>query len=306
MTCFHPLEAWQKNGIGKAIFNPPPVGERLLYRKLSLPCGQCVGCRLERSRQWATRCVHEASLYENNCFITLTYDDEHINQRSTLVKKDFQDFMKRLRKKIEPNRVRFFHCGEYGDINGRPHYHAILFNYDFPDRVLYRTGGSGFPVYVSNILCDLWPFGLSFVGDVSFESCAYVARYCLKKVTGDSADEHYSRVDPETGEVYKILPEYTTMSRRPGIGEQWLQKYHSEVSANNGRVRARGHWSAMPRYYRDHFGDIDPQEGLRLASLKREQAEEYYNGEDVTPERLSVREELQKIRLKNLPRPLDI
>ena len=136
MPCFHPLEGyWSKdrNPSGKRslTFN---AREAFTDKKIDVPCGRCVGCRLERSRQWAIRCVHEASLYDNNCFITLTYDSDHVPSDGSLRVEDFQNFMKRLRKSVAPRRVRFFHCGEYGERGDRPHYHAILFNLDFDDR----------------------------------------------------------------------------------------------------------------------------------------------------------------------------
>ena len=120
-----------------------------------MPCGQCIGCRLERSRQWAIRCVHEASLWPDNCFVTLTFDDDNIISSGSLVKADFQKFMKRLRKRFGKG-VRYFHCGEYGDLLGRPHHHACLFNFSFPDRYLWSSSG-GVNLYRSPTLEELWP-----------------------------------------------------------------------------------------------------------------------------------------------------
>ena len=229
MPCFSPLKGWyskDRTKLGKRsiVFNPR---DGLLDRPIAVPCGQCIGCRLERSRQWATRCVHEASLHENNCFITLTYDDAHLPSDLSLNLVHFQKFMKRLRKRFGDG-IRFFHCGEYGENFGRPHYHACLFNFDLPDRVLWSTR-SGVNLYTSHILSSLWPFGFVTVGDVTFESAAYVARYVMKKVTGKNAQDHYEWVHPITGQVYERAPEYVTMSRRPGIGKGWLEKYMSDV-----------------------------------------------------------------------------
>ena len=142
MPCYHPLSAYhivpQSGNDFRGEISFPEPKTNLQYHQVNLPCGQCVGCRLERSRQWAMRCVHESQLYEKNCFITLTYNNDFIPPGNTLVVKHFQDFMKRLRKKYGDG-IRFFHCGEYGEKTGRPHYHAILFNHDFDDKYYWRT-----------------------------------------------------------------------------------------------------------------------------------------------------------------------
>ena len=159
MPCFHPLTAYQSSD-GSISFVERKGGD--IVRSLSLPCGQCVGCRLERSRQWAMRCMHEASLYSRNCFITLTYNNEHLPSDNSLQYPDFQKFMKRLRKRFNgvdrsanPDSndqfpIRFYMCGEYGETFGRPHYHACLFNFDFPDKTLYRRSPSGSFIYRSS------------------------------------------------------------------------------------------------------------------------------------------------------------
>ena len=234
MPCYSPLQAWrsrQTNPSGKRgmVFSP----EKALAPDdpMDIACGQCIGCRLERSRQWAVRCVHEASLYEDNCFITLTFDDENLNKRENPLSvdvSDFQKFMKRLRKKYGKG-IRFFHCGEYGDLYGRPHYHACLFNHDFDDRRLYSVRDD-VRLYTSESLQELWPFGFSSVGDVTFDSAAYVARYIMKKINGENAWHHYSEIDFDTGEIInQRKPEYTTMSRRPGIGKGWYEKFKNDL-----------------------------------------------------------------------------
>lgn len=168
---------------------------------LELPCGQCIGCRLERSRQWAMRCMHEASLYDQNSFITLTYDDSNIPNGGSLNYDDFQRFMKRLRK-YAGVRLRFYMGGEYGEQLSRPHYHACIFGYDFPDKIYYKKTSSGERIHTSKILQKLWPYGLSSVGNVTFESAAYIARYCVQKVTGQAADAHYTHITDD-GEIIK-------------------------------------------------------------------------------------------------------
>ena len=152
MVCYHPITAWRSlegrgaNGKWPLVFNKR---DGYCDLEVQVPCGQCVGCRLERSRQWAIRCVHEASLHSRNCFITLTYDDAHLPGIS-LVPRDYVLFMKRLRKMFGAG-IRFFHCGEYGSINFRPHHHAIIFNFDFEDKVLWSVR-SGVRLYRSAAL----------------------------------------------------------------------------------------------------------------------------------------------------------
>ena len=234
MTCYHPMEGYRgkeitKTGKRKIVFNAnDALGTCSLFR-VTLPCGQCIGCRLERSRQWAIRCVHEASLYDDNCFITLTYSDENLPPYGSLVKKDFQDFMKRLRKRF--SNVRYYHCGEYGSKTKRPHYHAILFNIDFPDKELLTINNDQ-RLYTSEILSKIWGKGICSIGSVTFESAAYVARYIMKKANGDDAELKYCHVDDD-GVWNSIEPEYTTMSRRPGIGKEWFDKFKSDVYPND-------------------------------------------------------------------------
>ena len=203
MACFHPITAWRANvGVNAGTGKVPIVFKKeygLPETEMQVPCGQCIGCRLERSRQWAIRCVHEASLYPINCFITLTYSPEYedrlrislpdietgevVGSQLSLTsqcKRDYVLFMKRLRKKFGEG-IRFFHCGEYGEENGRPHHHAIIFNHDFADKKVWKTN-NGVVLYRSKMLEELWPYGFATVGCVSFESAAYVARYITKKV----------------------------------------------------------------------------------------------------------------------------
>jgi hypothetical protein len=232
MPCYSPLDGWlskDRNPSGKRsiVFTK---SEALVDRPVKLPCGRCIGCRLEKSRQWAVRMMHEASLYEENCFITLTY--EKMPPNDSLNKKHFQDFMKRLRKAYGGRTIRYFHCGEYGENFGRPHYHAILFNLDFNDKK-YWSIVNGNKYYTSEKLNKIWGKGYCIIGSVSFDSAAYVARYVTKKITGEAAFEHYTDFDRETGEITRERdPEYATMSRRPGIGSVWLDKFKTDVYPN--------------------------------------------------------------------------
>lgn len=335
MVCFHPLDATRIQTLSerpelrhinksKISFRP---SDRPLGVPIKLPCGQCHGCRLERSRQWAVRCMHEASLHNRNCFITLTFSPEYLATRKnewSLDVRDFQLFMKRLRKRFGSG-IRFYHCGEYGQmcgncdrslfycqcgvntlrVLGRPHYHACLFGFDFPDKQLFRVTPTGNLLYTSEALDDLWScprtgmsMGFSTIGDVTFESAAYVARYIMKKITGDAADDHYFRYD--TGEVLK--PEYTTMSRRPGIARGWLDKYmddvypHDFVIVNGKKVRP-------PRYYDGVLRTERPYSFDDVKFLREENAKKHLD--ETTPERLQVREAVLLQSLKLLPRDKD-
>ena len=216
MPCYHPIRGYRSKDVN------PSTGRRSIVfnkkngyedRPVDIRCGQCIGCRLDRSKEWAVRCWHEASLYDENCFITLTYRNEDLPHPPSVDVRAFQLFMKRLRKKYAPKKIRFFHCGEYGDDNNRPHYHAILFNHDFGDKVLWRKSSSGDPLYTSSELAELWPFGFSSIGQASYQSAAYVARYIMKKVTGEPAETHYDWVDPVTGEIHGLRPEYVKIGR---------------------------------------------------------------------------------------------
>lgn len=261
MPCNRPLKAWYSSKVN-------PTGKKSLVfavkkdggcrrvphdyadRALSVRCGQCLGCRLEHSRSWAVRCVHEASLHERNCFITLTFDDNNLRPTGSLDKADFPKFMKRLRKRFFGNgksEVRYFHCGEYGEKFKRPHHHACLFGFDFPDKELWSVRDN-VKLYRSRVLEELWPFGFCTIGDVTFESAAYVARYVTKKITGSQARDHYGT----------LVPEYLTMSRRPAIGRGWIDKFKKDVYPDDFLV-IRGNKKCKPaRYYDRRFEVTDP------------------------------------------------
>ncbi len=263
MTCYTPLNGYRSR-------TPNPSGRRgvvfstndgFIDLPVEIPCGQCTGCRLERSRQWAMRCMHEAQLHDDNCFITLTYDEEHLPKNSSLDKKAFPKFMKRLRKKYPHERIRYYHAGEYGDQFGRPHYHSCIFGFDFPDKNHWTTR-KNIPVYHSDILEKLWPFGQSEIGSVTFESAAYVARYIMKKILGD---ETAKQKRYQTGTETEQQPEYSTMSRRPGIGKQWYDNFKCEVYAADS-VIVRGKEMKPPTYY---DGLYELQEPEMMEKIKR-------------------------------------
>lgn len=233
MSCYYPLQVFQHKYLkGKVLFDRK-YRYNDLYAPLKIPCSQCIGCRLEHARQWAMRCMHEAALYEDNCFITLTYDNDHLPKNGFLERRDFQLFMKRLRKHFAGVTIRTFYCGEYGSKLGRPHFHAILFNLDFHDKLVYKQvrkkDGSSYFLYNSETLDKIWRKGFAVIGNVTSESAGYVAQYTLKKKTGEQAADHYEYVDPITFEVFQRPPEFAQASLGKAIGKGWYEKFKSDV-----------------------------------------------------------------------------
>lgn len=286
MPCYHPLTAFHgKNG--GVVFNRHTSKTGISFQ---LPCGRCVGCRLERSRQWAVRCVHESKLHVHNCFLTLTYDNDHLPDDGSLVKRHLQLFMKRLRKKFG-NGIRFYACGEYGADFGRPHYHVLLFGLDFPDKVFHKKSKSGERLYTSEVVRALWPFGANIIGDVTFDSCRYVAGYVVDKITGDKADEHYLSPDGVL-----LLPEFSLMSRRPGIGAGFYDKFGKEIYRHDSVV-LNGVEFTPPRFYDARYELVDSARLAELKEARRKRA--IAKRSDNTPERRRVREvvALRKARL---------
>lgn len=288
MPCYHPIKAWQTEG-GEIKFSE--TGK--IRRELELACGRCIGCRLRRSRNWAIRCMHESSMHPLSSFVTLTYDSV---SDPSLCYRDFQLFMKRMRKSsVSP--IRFFAVGEYGSDFQRPHFHALLFGKWFDDRKRHSK-----TLFRSDALERLWPHGYSTIGDVTFQSAGYCARYCCEKVTGPMAEDHYKRVDVRTGEIVPVVPEFAHMSLRPGIGYPWFQKYWKEVYEARDGVVVNGKTYPPPRYYDDLLDQVAPD-----LSCEKEY-DRYVNSQrfiaDCTPERLAVRETVDKAKLKMLKRDL--
>lgn len=257
MPCYGPLTGYY----GKE--RHPKTGRRsLVFDKrqsfsgvpIQIPCGQCIGCKLERSRQWAMRCMHEKRMHVDSAFLTMTYSPDRLPVGGTLVKRDLQLFMKRLRKERSAG-LRFFACGEYGETTFRPHYHVLLLNTCFPDMKFWKQAGDN-ELFASAELNGLWTNGDCLIGEVTFDSCAYVARYCTKVITGPAAESHYAGREPE----------FTVMSRRPGIGFSYYQRYGAEAYRHDSVV-VNGFEVGLPRYYDTKYELVDP---ARLEVLKRE------------------------------------
>lgn len=271
-------------------------GKTLPEDRITLPCGNCVGCRLERSRQWAVRCVHEASMHSENSFITLTFNDESIKEQCgdllTIKIKHMQDFNKRLRKYFNDRRISVYYCGEYGSKNWRPHYHELIFGLQFPDLEPWSKR-NGYLYYRSAILEKLWPYGFCTVGEMTFESAAYVSRYCMKKVNGEKQDEHYRG----------RTPEFAKPSNRPAIGRSWIEKYGLSDVFPYDECVSRGFKCKPPRYYDKYLESIDPEWFKVIKEVRRERA--LAKMEDNSYDRLKVKQVCIERKLSKLVRSLD-
>jgi hypothetical protein len=297
---------------------------------LKVACGQCIGCRLDRSLMWATRCMHESKSYDANSFITLTYSDEHLPRDMSLSLSEFQRFSKRLRASLNPRgmresdpnyrKIKIFHCGEYSpprpavipgttrhpDLvpdGNRPHYHAIVFGFDFPDKKLWSVRND-INIYSSDHLLDVWGKGFVTVGDLTFESAAYVARYTIKKVNGRAADvpgdtglRPYERVCPVTGQIIEVAKEYATMSN--GIGKDFYNNYRGDMYPRDTMV-VNGHELRPPRYYDDLYDAEEPDLMEDIKSRRISEMERH--AMDNTPERLKAREKVKQAQLNMLKR----
>ncbi len=309
MPCFKPLGGWLASNGGITFVRPElPAAER------TVACGQCLGCRLDHSREWAARIVHESDQHDQNCFITLTYREPSdcteqqykkglfVPSNGSLVKAHFQKFMKRLRKEFPERRIRYYHCGEYGDELDRPHYHACLFDVDFSDKELFKQS-EGISLFVSETLEKLWGYGFCTVGELSFDSAAYCARYVTKKITGKAAQDYYLRCD-EYGVAYWLEPEYSTMSRGGsvtggaqlgGIGKVWWDQYKDDVfPSDECPIPGLGVVQKVPRYYtellrKEDESEYDKVKDKRAAYLKA-------HIEDFSPQRLEAKYRVARAR----------
>lgn len=250
------------------------------------------------------RCVQEASQHEANCFITLTYATEKLPVDGVSWRRDFQLFLKRLRKHTSSlgiKRISYFGCGEFGEKFSRPHFHSLIFGFDFPDRKYWKTGKSGCRWYTSALLSKLWANGHSSVGSLTYESAAYTAQYVMKKITGKKARDHYpKRVDPETGEITWLGPEFVMCSLKPAIGASYFEKYAEDCYPSDFVV-VGGKRMRVPRYYDRKMQAIAPayMEMLKAARAARVELDEQH------PDRLRAKAKVLESRLKLYGREID-
>ena len=321
-----------------------------------LPCGQCSGCRLERSRQQAARCIHESKQHRFNTWATLTYDHDHLPQRyntgiihprtkqpiysGSLDKIHVPKFIRSLRKsafkiagidfdlrlqdpqhystittsdltrqhssnetpfaafRLRPH-IRYYYSGEYGELYRRPHYHICLFGIDFNDKRLLQTTDAGYKLYTSKTLERLWPHGGHMIGELTFETAAYTARYIMKKITGKKSETHYKTIDTDTGEILQLVPEFNEASRRPGLGREHYEKYKTDFyKRTTSSINVRGHQSKPPRYYDKQYEKQNPK---HYATLKfARQIDAIKNKKNHTPARLAAEEIITASKINSL------
>lgn len=304
MTCHSPIYGWQnaernENGKREITFRRTEgFGD---WKALSLPCGQCIGCRLDNAQSWAIRCYHEAQLHDWSSFITLTYDEEHIPDNNSLKREHLTKFLKRLRKSLN-HKISVFACGEYGDETERPHYHALIFGWDFPDKKFHKFTKDQEPMFTSEKLERLWSepkprslhserLGQCSLGAATFRSASYVARYVSKKITGPKAEEHYRG----------RLPEFATQSLRPAIGLNWIKNNWKEVYPCDF-VICEGKKMNPPRFY-DEFIKVHHPTVWEIVERKRRIncVDSLRQGEN-SERRLRVRGVCTKSRLNSFKR----
>lgn len=297
MKCYRPIPAVRRKDGSISLSIHDRAGD---VASLELPCGRCVGCKLARGQAWAVRAMHESMLYDRNSFITLTYDDDSIPEHGSLRYSDVQRFFKRLRKRFEgydvaPNGsrpIRFLCAGEYGSQTLRPHYHALIFNFDFSaDREPWATG-----LFRSPSLEALWPYGSSTIGPLTHATAAYTARYCLKKVYSSQDPDAYDVApDVYTGEVFSRAPECLQASRRPGLGAWFFEKFQSDFYPRDA-VIYDGRPVPIPRFYRDKLKRLDPLLSEEIEYARHVRASEVPLLER-TPERRAVAEAVKSASL---------
>lgn len=272
MACNAPLSGFKReDGTVRVLTRKTAVSPfRDASEHFDVPCGRCFGCRQQKATEWAVRCKHELMFHDKSAFLTLTYDPEHVPPYGSLDKDAPGQFIKSLRNDLRgygDPKVRYFGCGEYGETNHRPHYHMILFGWDFPDKKQWSIGEN--PLFVSEQLTELWPYGFSSIGTVTLESAAYVARYAVKKLNHlelnmtDSNGLKPYEVITESGEVKKRLPEFGYMSKHPGIGAKWLDKYYKDAFPSD-TLHLDGKRVPIPRYYRKRLEECDPDLSRRV------------------------------------------
>lgn len=246
---------------------------------MMIPCGKCIDCRLALARDWANRCIIEADDYDNNYFLTITYENSclpmvhpasgEVLDHATLFKNDVVQFLKSLRwhwqNKYNHVGIRFFMAGEYGDISMRPHYHMIVFNLPLFDLKKYQTSALGDIYYTSEELNKIWHKGYIVVGNVTQASAGYTARYTLKKI-GQPVNIY---------DTLNILPEYVNMSRRPGIARRWYDLNKDKLFKQgfvSFSTSEKGIRIYPGRYFKTLYRSEKEAEYLKFAELQQYKA----------------------------------
>lgn len=262
MACLRPISATQ-NSEGTVQLRESRLSATLEDGQyLELPCGTCGACRTAKARDWAIRSHHEAQTttrreaggdVSTGCFITLTYENLPLN--SSLDLEHWQEFVRKLRRAV--GRIRFLHCGEYGPLTQRPHYHALLFGHDFrADRKIFKTQDDR-DTFSSEHLAELWGRGFCTLTPINFYTAKYVAGYVIKKMKDTEwAIDH--DVYADTGDpLYRIKPPYITMSKKPGLGSDWIRKFWPDVYPRD-QVIIGGRAYRPPSFYDDYIREAKP------------------------------------------------
>ncbi len=311
-NCLHPRQGYLPSSnpdrrpagmSGRIVFDERKAGSD--YRILEIPCGQCMHCRQNVAAQWKNRLILEASLHEHCQFATLTYSDKNLPHDGGLDREAMPEFMRRLRERLRPygsrrgkllQTVRYFGCGEYGEnFSRRPHYHILLFGLSVPDRRLWRTTPAGAPSYRSDFLEEIWPFGHVEFSDVTASSIAYVSGYSIKKLNGKLGAEAYRRSHPITGEVFDCEPPFAQMSRRPGIGKNWFERFKADCFPSDYLV-IDGRKVPVPKYFFRLFESDDPEAASAVREAREFRSLEPRNRAraiaEAQPERIAAKEEI--------------
>lgn len=265
MACTCPIPAWPAPP--GAPDRTPVFGAFRSYdgaRSFEVPCGQCISCRRDKAQSWGVRCMHELQMAGGlGYFVTWTYDNEHIPQGASLWKPDLQNLHKALRYHLGP--FRFLACGEYGEVNSRPHYHGVYIGQEITDLVPAAPGQSGLPQFSSELLTRCWGKGLVTVAHMTMASACYVAGYATKKAYGKSGEDYLRRWDSLTGEVWHVAPEFLLMSRRPGLGKSWFDRYADDAFPSDF-VTVEGRKVPVPGYYLTLLAE---REALRVQAARK-------------------------------------
>lgn len=270
MKCFNPIKA-KRDDIGNILFTND---ERQGISEVQIPCGQCMGCRVTRVENWAVRMIHECQFHDETAFLTLTYNDENLPKDGSLNYEHPRNFIKRLRKLLSKTKydkqISYYYSGEYGDQFTRPHYHMIIFGFDFQSKIKYKgeenvyeykySNDNGDKFYTSTLLDSLWTYGTCDITNVTYDTCAYTAKYVTKRITGDQSEEYYQGREKEKGMMSR--------SKDKAIGKRWLEKFWKDVYPDDF-VRCNDKFMKVPKYYDKWMEKNNPQL-LEEIKIKRE------------------------------------
>lgn len=266
-TCEKPTTMFALTGqttpSGKQLIVSARPAPHVKHTTLLRQCDQCVGCRVRRRMELALRLEHESQFHDHAWFVTLTYNDEHLPENGSVDIKAIPVFIRALRQKMRPQKIRYFAVSEYGGQLGRAHYHLILFGPDFPDKKISYVkpsyahysdafvkmfGIGGAKYWTSELIESTWGKGFTQITSVSQATMQYVSKFHVEKVTGEKAADHYTVID-EHGEIHPIEPERSLMSTNPGLGRKWIEKYWKTVYPRGHLLGRGGVKFAPPKYY---------------------------------------------------------